>query len=60
MMSMNLSKKTARISLPKILSSSTVEAFVLESEQPGEEGLLTRCSSVQPLMTELAFSNSVM
>ncbi|CAF94326.1 unnamed protein product, partial [Tetraodon nigroviridis] len=42
LMSMNLSKQPARISLPRILSSSTVEAFVLESEQPGEEGLRSR------------------
>lgn len=60
LMSMNLSQRTARISLPKSLSSSTVEAFVLESEQPGEEGLRSRCCSAQPPVAELASSNSVM
>uniref|UniRef100_A0A7N8WUV1 Heparanase n=1 Tax=Mastacembelus armatus TaxID=205130 RepID=A0A7N8WUV1_9TELE len=40
--SMNLSKKPARISVPGLVSSSTVEAFVLQSEQPGEEGLYSR------------------
>lgn len=58
-MSMNLSKKTARISLPRILSSSTVEAFVLESEQPGEDGLYSRCSSVSPLMNDFHLPYSV-
>eukprot|EP00064_Thunnus_orientalis_P022373 superscaffoldBa00007469_g22567 len=39
MISMNLSKRPARISMPAHVSSSTVEAFVLQSEKPGEEGL---------------------
>ncbi|KAI3362512.1 hypothetical protein L3Q82_012799 [Scortum barcoo] len=42
LMSMNLSKKPARISLPALVSSGTVEAFVLQSDQPGEEGLYSR------------------
>ncbi|XP_074546680.1 heparanase [Halichoeres trimaculatus] len=39
LISMNLSERAARVSLPARLSSSTVDAFVLVSEQPGEEGL---------------------
>ncbi|XP_044189075.1 heparanase [Thunnus albacares] len=39
MISMNLSKRPARISMPAHVSSSTVDAFVLQSEKPGEEGL---------------------
>ncbi|KAG8010416.1 Serine/threonine-protein phosphatase 2B catalytic subunit gamma isoform [Nibea albiflora] len=42
LISMNLSKKPARISVPALVSSSTVEAFVLESDQPGEDGLYSR------------------
>ncbi|CAJ1069888.1 hypothetical protein NFI96_018502%2C partial [Xyrichtys novacula] len=42
LISMNLSNKAVRISVPARLSSSTVEAFVLESAQPGEEGLYSR------------------
>lgn len=53
-MSMNMSKKPARISIPALLSASTVEAFVLESEQPGEEGLYSRCWSIYPFITVLA------
>uniref|UniRef100_A0A671XC81 Heparanase n=1 Tax=Sparus aurata TaxID=8175 RepID=A0A671XC81_SPAAU len=42
LMAMNLSKKPARISIHALVSSGTVEAFVLESEQPGEDGLYSR------------------
>ncbi|GAA6229317.1 heparanase [Lates japonicus] len=42
LISMNLSKKAARIFAPALVSSSTVDAFVLESEQSGEEGLYSR------------------
>ncbi|XP_034566332.1 heparanase isoform X2 [Notolabrus celidotus] len=42
LISMNLSHRAVRVSLPARLSSSTVEAFVLQSEQPGEEGLYSR------------------
>ncbi|XP_037548541.1 heparanase [Nematolebias whitei] len=42
LISMNLSKKMMRISVPALVSSSTVEAFVLQSNQPGEEGLCSR------------------
>ncbi|XP_028274207.1 heparanase [Parambassis ranga] len=42
LMSLNLSKKPARMSMPELVSSSTVEAFVLQSERPGEEGLYSR------------------
>nr|XP_033503556.1 heparanase [Epinephelus lanceolatus] len=42
LISMNLSKKPARISVPASVSSRTVDAFVLQSEQPGEEGLYSR------------------
>ncbi|KAM6976093.1 heparanase isoform 1-T1 [Tautogolabrus adspersus] len=42
LISMNLRNKAVRILVPARLSSSTVEAFVLESEHPGEEGLYSR------------------
>ncbi|XP_070781159.1 heparanase [Enoplosus armatus] len=42
LISMNLSKKPARISVPAAVSSGTVEAFVLQSDRPGEEGLYSR------------------
>ncbi|XP_076614520.1 heparanase isoform X1 [Chaetodon auriga] len=41
LMSMNLSRKPARISVPALVSG-TVEAFVLQAERPGEEGLYSR------------------
>lgn len=50
-MSMNMSKKPSRVSLPSSLSTSTVEAFVLESERPGEEGLDSRCVSIKPFIS---------
>ncbi|XP_061589496.1 heparanase isoform X2 [Cololabis saira] len=42
LLAMNMSKKPARISVPALVSNSTVDAFVLQSEQRGEEGLLSR------------------
>ncbi|CAB1318308.1 unnamed protein product [Coregonus sp. 'balchen'] len=39
---LNLSKIPARIAVPAIVSNSTAEAFVLQSEQPGEEGLYSK------------------
>ncbi|KAK2887911.1 heparanase isoform X1 [Channa argus] len=42
LISMNLSKKLARISVPALVSSNTVDAFVLQSDQPGEAGLNSR------------------
>ncbi|XP_023839408.1 heparanase isoform X2 [Salvelinus sp. IW2-2015] len=39
---LNLSKGPARISVPVTISNSTAEAFVLQSEQPGEEGLYSK------------------
>ncbi|KAK2818535.1 hypothetical protein Q5P01_024096 [Channa striata] len=42
LMSMNLSEEPARISVPALISSSTVDAFVLQSDQPGEAGLSSR------------------
>ena len=56
LMSMNLSKKPARISIHALVSSGTVEAFVLESEQPGEDGLYSRCRSIHPFISELAWT----
>nr|XP_040026207.1 heparanase-like [Gasterosteus aculeatus aculeatus] len=44
LISMNLGREPAWISLPALLSSSsTVEAFVLQSDRPGGEGLYSRC-----------------
>ncbi|KAM9338732.1 heparanase [Symphorus nematophorus] len=43
LMSLNLSQKPSRISVPALVSpSSTVDAFVLQSDRPGEEGLYSR------------------
>lgn len=42
LIAMNLSKSPARLSLPKFVFNSTAEAFVLQSDQPGEEGLYSR------------------
>ncbi|CDQ98584.1 unnamed protein product [Oncorhynchus mykiss] len=39
---LNLSMGPARISVPVTISNSTGEAFVLQSEQPGEEGLYSK------------------
>lgn len=60
LMAMNLSKKPARISIHALVSSGTVEAFVLESEQPGEDGLYSRCCSMCPFIRELAEHPPVM
>ncbi|XP_040914254.1 heparanase isoform X2 [Toxotes jaculatrix] len=42
LISLNLSTKPASVSAPALVSSSTVEAFVLQSDRPGEEGLYSR------------------
>ncbi|KAK0141349.1 Heparanase [Merluccius polli] len=42
LIAMNLGARPSRLSLPAELSLSTVEAFVLQSDQPGEEGLYSR------------------
>ncbi|XP_037609561.1 heparanase [Sebastes umbrosus] len=42
LISLNLSKKPVWIVVPASVSSSTVEAFVLQSDQPGEDGLYSR------------------
>ncbi|KAK2827373.1 hypothetical protein Q7C36_018299 [Tachysurus vachellii] len=39
---LNLSKKQMVIKLPKIVCNSTVEVFVLQSAEPGEDGLRSR------------------
>ncbi|XP_060791942.1 heparanase isoform X2 [Neoarius graeffei] len=39
---LNLSKKQVLIKLPALVSNSTVEAFVLQSAEPGKEGLQSR------------------
>ncbi|XP_068561470.1 heparanase isoform X1 [Cebidichthys violaceus] len=43
LISMNLGQKPASISVPAVVSSNTVEAFVLQSDRPGKEGLYSRC-----------------
>ncbi|KAM9841251.1 heparanase isoform 2-T2 [Aulostomus maculatus] len=42
LMTMNMNRKPARISLPPPLSTSTVDAFVLESDAKGQKGLTSR------------------
>ncbi|CAB1352930.1 unnamed protein product [Coregonus sp. 'balchen'] len=39
---LNLSKSPVKIAVPAMVSNSTVEAFVLQSEQPGKEGLYSK------------------
>ncbi|XP_033846187.1 heparanase [Periophthalmus magnuspinnatus] len=42
LIAMNLNHKAVRVSVPAHMASSTVVAFVLESDQSGEEGLYSR------------------
>uniref|UniRef100_A0A672J1L7 Heparanase n=1 Tax=Salarias fasciatus TaxID=181472 RepID=A0A672J1L7_SALFA len=42
LLSMNLSDEPAVLFLPPSVSSSSVEAFVLQADQPGEQGVLSR------------------
>jgi hypothetical protein len=42
LMAMNLAARPSRLTLPALLSPSTVEAFVLQSDQPNEAGLYSR------------------
>ncbi|XP_062339919.1 heparanase [Osmerus eperlanus] len=42
LIAMNLSKSPSRIAVPAQASNSTAEAFILQSDQPGEEGLYSR------------------
>ncbi|KAG7499277.1 heparanase [Solea senegalensis] len=53
LMALNLSKKTARVSVPAIVSSSTVDAFVLQSDQPGEEGLYSRSVTLNGVVLKM-------
>uniref|UniRef100_UPI003AAF5F50 heparanase isoform X1 n=1 Tax=Centroberyx gerrardi TaxID=166262 RepID=UPI003AAF5F50 len=46
LIAMNLSKSPARVSVPAHMANSTAEAFVLQSDQPGEEGLYSRSVSL--------------
>ncbi|XP_051537657.1 heparanase isoform X2 [Myxocyprinus asiaticus] len=39
---LNLNKSQATISLPTHISNSTIEAFILQAAEPGEEGLYSR------------------
>ncbi|XP_047229642.1 heparanase [Girardinichthys multiradiatus] len=50
---MNLSRKPARISLPALVSSSTVDAFVLQSFEPGEEGLKSRSVQLNGVLLKM-------
>ncbi|MEQ2176127.1 hypothetical protein GOODEAATRI_024883, partial [Goodea atripinnis] len=50
---MNLSRKPARISLPALVSSSTVDAFVLQSIEPGEEGLKSRSVQLNGVLLKM-------
>uniref|UniRef100_A0A3P8UGV3 Heparanase n=1 Tax=Cynoglossus semilaevis TaxID=244447 RepID=A0A3P8UGV3_CYNSE len=53
LMSLNLSRKTARISVPTLVSSSTVDAFVLQSDRPGEEGLYSRSVTLNGVVLKM-------
>uniref|UniRef100_A0A3Q2T0U0 Heparanase n=1 Tax=Fundulus heteroclitus TaxID=8078 RepID=A0A3Q2T0U0_FUNHE len=53
LISMNLSRKPARISLPVLLSGSTVDAFVLQSSLPGKEGLQSRSVQLNGVLLKM-------
>lgn len=51
---LNLSKKPARMVVPPLLrSSSTVEAFVLQSDPPGQEGLLSSSVKLNGVLLQM-------
>ncbi|XP_035996428.1 heparanase isoform X1 [Fundulus heteroclitus] len=53
LITMNLSRKPARISLPVLLSGSTVDAFVLQSSLPGKEGLQSRSVQLNGVLLKM-------
>ena len=55
LMAMNLAARPSRLTVPAQLSRSTVEAFVLQSDQPNEAGLYSRYPSppTYPRITNL-------
>ncbi|XP_054468272.1 heparanase [Anoplopoma fimbria] len=53
LISMNLSQKPVWISVPARVSSSTVEAFVLQSDRPEEEGLYSRCVTLNGVVLKM-------
>lgn len=53
LISLNLSRKPMRMSLPAPVSNSTVDAFVLQSNQPGEEGLESRSVQLNGVLLKM-------
>ncbi|XP_038162866.1 heparanase [Cyprinodon tularosa] len=50
---MNLGRKLARISLPDLIANSTVDTFVLQSDQLGEEGLESRSVQLNGVLLKM-------
>ncbi|KAM4719975.1 heparanase isoform 1-T1 [Anableps anableps] len=53
LISMNMSRKPVRLSLPALVSSSTVDAFVLQSNQPGKDGLESRSVQLNGVLLKM-------
>lgn len=50
---MNLSKSPSRIAVPSQVSNSTGEAFILQSEKPGEDGLYSRSVKLNGVLLKM-------
>ncbi|KAM3600573.1 uncharacterized protein V6R79_025293 [Siganus canaliculatus] len=59
LMTMNLNPGPSRIRLPAAAASSGVEAFVLESDQPGEDGLLSRSVTLNGVLLQMPDDESL-
>ncbi|RVE66261.1 hypothetical protein OJAV_G00124520 [Oryzias javanicus] len=53
LMSMNLGQKPVRMLVPVLVSNSTVETFVLQSDRPGEDGLRSRSVKLNGVLLEM-------
>ncbi|KAL6469756.1 hypothetical protein MHYP_G00208750 [Metynnis hypsauchen] len=50
---LNLSKNRATLSLPAVFSNSTVEAYVLQSAEPGVDGLQSRAARLNGVLLKM-------
>ncbi|XP_066501318.1 heparanase isoform X2 [Hoplias malabaricus] len=50
---LNLSKRQAKLTLPAHFSNSTIEAFVLQSSEPGMEGLNSRAVTLNGVLLKM-------
>ncbi|XP_072518930.1 heparanase [Salminus brasiliensis] len=53
MFALNLGKNPATISLPARFSNSTIEAYVLQAPEPGEEGLKSRAVTLNGVLLKM-------